>query len=107
MSIISTLIWVLLGGSGVLLIAVGDEVRKYSLGAKQIEYNDVVVTGRRIQSLAVDTEQHVVYWTDTSDKAIRRAMIPADDRHHTIVQTLRTGRTLIAPSGIALDWVAR
>ena len=90
-----------------LLIAVGNEVRKYSLEAKQIEYNDVVVTGRRIQSLAVDTEHRLVYWTDTSDKAIRRATVLADDRHPAIVQTLRTGETLVAPSGIAFDWVAK
>jgi len=90
-----------------LLIAVGNEVRKYSLSAKQIDYNDVVVTGRRIQSLAVDTEHRLVYWTDTSQKAIRRSTIPVDDRHPAIVQTLRTGRTLVAPNGIAFDWVAK
>lgn len=90
-----------------LLIAVGDEVRKYSLEAKQIDYSDVVVTGRRIQSLAVDTEHRLVYWTDTSDKAIRRATIPVNNKHPAITQTLRTGRTLAAPSGIAFDWVAK
>jgi len=90
-----------------LLIAVGNEVRKYSLEAKQIDYNDVVVTGRKIQSLAVDIEHRLVYWTDTSEKAIRRATIPADDRHPAIVQTLRTGRTLEAPAGVAFDWVAK
>jgi len=90
-----------------LLIAAGNEVRKYSLEGKQTEYNDVVATGRRIQSLAVDTEHRVVYWTDTSDKAIRRATVPVDDRHPAIVQTLRTGQSLSAPSGIAFDWVAK
>ena len=85
----------------------GNEIRKYSLQAKQIDYNDVVVIGRKIQSLAVDTEHRLVYWTDISEKAIRRATIPADDRHPAIVQTLRTGRTLAAPTGIAFDWVAK
>ena len=90
-----------------MLIAVGSEVHKYSLEVKQIGYNDVVVTGGKIQSLAVDTEHRLVYWTDTSAKAIRRATIPVDDRHPAIVQTLRTGRTLVAPNGIAFDWVAK
>lgn len=90
-----------------LLIAVGAEVRQFSLAEKQISYNDVVVTGRRIQSLAVDTEHRLVYWTDSADKAIRRATIPIDERHPAIVQTLRTGQMLIAPAGIAFDWVAK
>ena len=90
-----------------MLIAVGNEVRRYSLDTKLIEYDDVVVTGRRIASLDVDTKHRLVYWTDTSDKAIRRATISADNRHPPIIQTLRTGRTLVVPSGIALDWIAK
>jgi len=95
------------GGRGMLLLAVGTELRRYSLEEKRTEYSNVVVTDGRIQSLAVDSEHRLVYWTDTSAKAIRRATVPMDDRHQAIVQTLRTGRTLVAPNGIALDWVAK
>jgi len=95
------------GGRGLLLLAVGSEMRKYSLEVKQTDYNSLVVTDGRIQSLAVDTEHCLVYWTDTAAKAIRRATVPSDDKHQAIVQTLRTGTTLAAPSGIALDWVAK
>jgi len=90
-----------------LLIAVGDEVRRFSLTEKRIDYNDVVVSSRRVQSLAVDTERRLVYWTDTADKAIRRATIPVDGRHPAAVQTLRSGQTVAAPTGIAYDWVAK
>jgi len=100
--------WCVGGGSGELLMAVGAEVRRFSLAEKQTDYDEVVVTqGRRIQSLDVDTEHRLVYWTDSADKAIRRATIPVDHRHPAIVQTLRTGRTLTAPAGIAFDWVAK
>ena len=110
-----------------LLIAVGDEVRRFSLAASDKhhrggggggggDYGDVVVAGRRIQALSVDTGRRVVYWTDSADRAVRRAAIPPGDddderRRRTpppaVVQTLRTGRSLHAPAGIALDWVAQ
>lgn len=101
--------WAWLGGRGLLLIAVGGEVRRRSLEWKssQLDYSDVVASGRRVQSLAVDTEHRLVYWTDSADRAIRRATIPADDRRPAVVQTLRAGRLLTAPSGIAFDWVAK
>ena len=102
-----------------LLIAVGDEVRRFSLAASDKhhrggggDYGDVVVAGRRIQALSVDTGRRVVYWTDSADRAVRRAAIPPGDddderRRRTpppaVVQTLRTGRSLHAPAGIALD----
>ena len=88
-----------------VLIAVGHEIRKYIHDAKEYDYNDAVITGRRIQALAVDTQRQIVYWTDTSDKAIRRAMIPADSKHRAHSQDLR--RDILAPYGLAFDWVAK
>jgi hypothetical protein len=95
------------GSRPVILLAVGHEVRRYVSDAKEYDYNDAVITGRRIQALAVDSERQVIYWTDTSDKSIRRAMMPSDTKHQAHSQDIRAGGDIMAPYGIAFDWVAK
>jgi hypothetical protein len=66
-----------------------------------------VIVGRRIQALAVDASKQLIYWTDTGDKVIRRAMVPSDVRHQAHSQSLRSGSDIVAPRGIAFDWVTK
>ena len=93
------------GDKPVILLAVGNEIRKFVDGAKDHEYNDALITGRRIASLAVDSERRVAFWTDTSDNVIRRAMVPSDNKHRAYAQDLRVG--IPSPHGIAFDWVTK
>jgi hypothetical protein len=95
------------GDKPVILLAVGHELRRYIHDAKEYEYNDAIITGRRIQALSIDSERQVIYWTDTSDKVIRRAMIPSDTKHRAHSQDLRTSGDVMVPNGIAFDWVAK
>ena len=94
------------GEKPIILLAVGHEIRKYVYNAKEYDYSDALIIGRRIQAMTVDAKRQVVYWTDSSDKAIRRAMLPADTKHRAHSQDLRAGGDLMAPYGIAFDWVA-
>lgn len=90
-----------------VLFAVGHEIRKFVPGIKDYEYDDVLTSGKRIQSLAVDVTRNFIYWTDSSVKTIMRAIIaPKNSRHLAHPQDLHIGG-IITPKGIAFDWVAR
>lgn len=89
-----------------VLFAVGHEIRLFSVSSKNFEYRDVVVSGRRIQSLTVDVTRKLIYWTDSSNKTIMRAMIPENPKQLAHAQNLHVGG-IVSPNGIAFDWVGR
>ena len=90
----------------VMLFGVGAEIRQYIPQAKDFEYTDVVLSGRRIQALDVDPGRKLLYWTDSSQKTIKRALIPNNPKEMGYPQDLKiTG--IRQPSGLAFDWVAK
>ena len=94
------------GKKMVMLFGVGAEIRQYIPQAKDFEYTDVVLSGRRIQALDVDPGRKLLYWTDSSQKTIKRALIPDNPKEMGYPQDLKiTG--IRQPSGLAFDWVAK
>ena len=58
------------------------------------------------QAISVDPGRKLLYWTDSSEKTIKRAVIPDDPKEMGYPQDLKiTG--IGQPSGIAFDWVAK
>ena len=88
------------------MFAVGHEIRKYIVGAKDFDYSDIVAAGRRIQSIALDPHRRLIYWSDSSLKTILRAMIPTDTKQLAHSQDLEIS-DIVAPNGVAFDWVAK
>lgn len=44
-----------------ILFVVGHEIRRYIHNAKEFEYGDAVIAGRRIQAIDVDPETKVTF----------------------------------------------
>jgi hypothetical protein len=61
---------------------------------------------RRIESVGVDHLNGVAYWTDSSVLTIKRARIPSSASQLPYVQDLQV-EGLVAPKGIAFDWLGR
>ena len=75
------------------------------LQAKEFQYSDAVVSGRRIEAMDFDPLTNVVYWSDSSVNTISRAVIPGDQRYQGYPQDLRIDVTM--PAGIAFDYVTK
>ena len=48
------------GEKTIILTAVGNEIRRYIPNAKDFEYNDIVMSGRRIQAVDIDPIKKLV-----------------------------------------------
>ena len=84
----------------------GHEIRQYLPDAKDFAYSDVVIAERRVVAMDVDPQRRLVYWTDSSLKTIKRAMIPEDPTQLGHPQDLRIP-DIKDPAGLAVDWVAK
>ena len=89
-----------------VIFSAGHEIRKYFAEAKTFEYSDVVLAGWRVQAIDVDPQRKLLYWTDSSLKAIKRAVIPDDVNQMGHPQDLAISG-LREPNGIAFDWIAK
>ena len=49
-----------IGEKTIILTAVGNEIRRYIPNAKDFEYNDIVMSGRRIQAVDIDPIKKLV-----------------------------------------------
>ena len=88
------------------LIAVGHEIRRFMPSGSKESYNDAVISGRRIQALDVDPSRKLAYWSDSSERTIKRAVIPDDPMLMGYPQDLQI-IDIGNPTGIAFDWVAK
>lgn len=86
------------------MFALGHEVRRYIPKTANTRYNDAVIASRRVHALDVDPTRQFVYWSDTSEKAIMRAVIPESQDLMGYPQDLEIA-SIQEPNGIALDTV--
>ena len=82
----------------------GTEIRRYVHNAKKSKYSDVLINEYHVQNIDVDPDWSMIYWTDSSLRTIKRAMIPDVDQL-TFSQDLRIH--VQAPHGIAFDWITK
>ena len=59
-----------------------------------------------IRALDVDVSRNLVYWTDVTNKAVYRAMVPTNVSDVAFPYSLGISG-LKSPEGIAVDWVTR
>ncbi|XP_015909717.1 low-density lipoprotein receptor-related protein 2 isoform X1 [Parasteatoda tepidariorum] len=92
------------GKPPILMYAATTEVKAFLLSFDQ-QY--AFISGEsRIQSLDYDVSRGVLYWTDTSEKTIKRSFIPDDpDASSGFAQNLEL-KGLTKPSALAIDWVS-
>jgi hypothetical protein len=95
------------GSKPIIFLAVGNEIRKFISDSKYYDYEDLLFAGRRIQGLAIDADKRMIYWTDSMDRVIRRALIPYDAKEPAHPQVLDIKVRPLLLSGIAIDWVAK
>ena len=81
-------------------------IRQYIPDSKNMDYSDVVTSGRRIEALDYDPDRKVVYWTDSSELNIKWAGIPEDVTQRGYAERLPP-IGINEPNGIAFDWVAK
>ena len=62
---------------------------------------------RRVQNIDVDPERNMIYWTDSSLKTIKRALIPVNDQHQLAQSQDLYIAAHISPHGIAVDWITK
>ena len=84
----------------------GPEIRRFIPKVRNFEYSDAVVAERRIRVIDVDPARKLVYWTDTSLRTIKRAVIPEDQLQLGAPQDLQI-EGMRNPNGLAFDWVAQ
>ena len=84
----------------------GNEVRQFISGSKSVEYADALIADRRVQALDFDYERRFLYWTDSSLKTVKRALVPEDQSELGHPQDLGISG-MVQPNGIAFDWVAK
>uniref|UniRef100_X1Z8P5 EGF-like domain-containing protein n=2 Tax=Capitella teleta TaxID=283909 RepID=X1Z8P5_CAPTE len=94
------------GRKFILFFSVGNEIRQYLPSSKKLEYTDVLTAGHRIEALDYDPNRKLLYWTDSAERNIKRAMMPDDATQAAHAQTLPASG-IMQPNGIAFDWVAR
>ncbi|KAF0304339.1 Low-density lipoprotein receptor-related protein 2 [Amphibalanus amphitrite] len=97
-----------------LLYSTGPEIRGYrptntrsmdvirgQSRVEAVDYHPSLLTG------AIRFSKHMVFWTDSFEKAIKRSYIPGDkaDANIGFAQDLEI-KSNAKPSGIAVDWVA-
>ena len=84
----------------------GPEIRQYIPNSKSFDYSDAVVAEKRIRAIDYDPERKFLYWTDTSLRTIKRAVLPDNTKGVGQPQDLEI-RGIEEPNGIAFDWVAK
>lgn len=92
----------------VLLYANGPEIRTIEM-SKQVQ-SSVVGGETRIQAVDFDPVSGIVYWADSYDQSIKRAILPnVEDPGHGIAfsQDMKLKDMITKPIDIAVDWVGR
>ncbi|KFM82299.1 Low-density lipoprotein receptor-related protein 2, partial [Stegodyphus mimosarum] len=94
------------GVSPIVMYSTGSEVRAFQL---KMDHQFSFITGEsRIQALDYDITKDIMYWTDTSEKTIKRSFIPDvmyQDTSSGFAQNLEL-KGLTKPSALAVDWVS-
>lgn len=90
-----------------VLFADGPDIRAVDL--PQQHQSSLISGESRIQSLDYDPITDILYWTDTYDKTIKRAVIPNpnDPEHGNGFSQNLELKGLTKPVDIAVDWVGR
>ncbi|CAG2168284.1 unnamed protein product, partial [Oppiella nova] len=85
----------------------GPDIRAVDLS--QQHQSSLVAGESRVQSLDFDPITDILYWTDTYDKTIKRAVIPnpSDPEHGNGFSQNLDLKGLTKPVDIAVDWVGR
>lgn len=90
-----------------VLYANGPEVRAVDVGER---HQSSLISGEsRIQALDYDPIESIIYWADSHERAIKRAMVPdmSDPSHgNGFAQNLNI-KGISEPVDIAVDWVGR
>lgn len=90
-----------------ILYADGPEIR--SIESEQQLQSSVVTGETRVQAVDFDPTQKIIFWVDSYDMSIKRAVLPSiDDVSHgmALAQDIRL-KTGNKPVDIAVDWVGR
>jgi len=95
------------GGTPYILYANGPEVRAVDVGE---HHQSSLISGEsRIQAIDFDPVESIIYWSDSHERAIKRAVIPdiSDSSHGNGFPQNLNLKSLSSPVDIAVDWVAR
>lgn len=95
------------GQNPFIFYANGPEIR--SVDASELHQSSLISGQSRIQALDFDPSQRVVYWADSHDRSIKRAIIPdvSDLSHGNGFPQNLNVRGISQPVDIAIDWIAR
>ncbi|XP_013773508.1 low-density lipoprotein receptor-related protein 2-like isoform X2 [Limulus polyphemus] len=90
----------------VVMIASGSEIRM--LDEQNRRQSSLIQEESQIFAIDYDPIHNIVYWTDTSDKTIKRSFIPnpSDPNDGTGYPQNLEVKGLAKPSAIAVDWTA-
>jgi len=90
-----------------VLYANGPEIR--AVDAREQHQSSVVSGEFRIQAIDYDPLESILYWSDSHDKSIKRALVPdlLDSSHGNGFPQNLNVRGIQEPIDIAIDWVAR
>ena len=64
------------------------------------------VNEHHIHAIDVDPGRSIIYWTDTSVRSIKRALISEEHDQMTYSQDLKINN-IHRPTGLSFDWVAK
>lgn len=90
-----------------ILYANGPEVRAVDAG--EHHQSSLIGGESRIQALDFDPSESIIYWTDSHEKTIKRALLPdiSDHSHGNGFPQNLNVKGISQPVDIAVDWVAR
>ncbi|GAB6028318.1 hypothetical protein CHUAL_002491 [Chamberlinius hualienensis] len=93
-------------GWSTLLYSHGSVILHYKLDGKEL--GETVFGESKINALDYDLVDNVLYWTDVTDKAIRRSnLMDESDRFTSSLPQNLDIVNLHKPMGIAIDWIGR
>ncbi|XP_076344763.1 low-density lipoprotein receptor-related protein-like [Tachypleus tridentatus] len=96
------------GSPPVILFTDGPEIRVLDVTNERQTSLIQGIRENRIQAIDFDPVHHIVYWSDTHDKTIKRSLIPnpANPNNGTGFPQDLDVKGLTKPSAVAVDWTA-
>ncbi|ESO82185.1 hypothetical protein LOTGIDRAFT_170222, partial [Lottia gigantea] len=91
-------------GSLIIFFGIGGAIQQYRSSTK--EYTNAILKSQRVQSIDVDVAWNLIFWTDKSEKKIKRATLPPDATVSGVARTI-VSFDVKQPEGIAVDWVGK